>query len=79
MKMKGIIQDDEYHELLEEPREKRKKQTLFLLKVIPTRGDNAFPALLQCLMEKHPDLVLALLTCLEGKDKVYALALRKSK
>ncbi|CAG0894501.1 unnamed protein product [Darwinula stevensoni] len=77
LKTKGIIHDDEYHEMVEETRERRKKQTLFLLRVIPTRGDNAFPALLQCLMEKYSDLVQALLTSLESRDRPYAMELRR--
>ena len=67
LKKKGIILNDEFHELHEETMEKRKKQTLFLLKIIPMRGDNAFPALLECLRERYEDLVKELETTLGEK------------
>ncbi|CAG0889787.1 unnamed protein product [Darwinula stevensoni] len=63
--IKNVIQNDEYHELMEETRERRRKQALFLLKKIPTAGDGAFLALLECLNLKHRKLAETLLTSLE--------------
>ncbi|CAG0900525.1 unnamed protein product [Darwinula stevensoni] len=74
--IKKVIQLDEYHEQMDETREKRKKQALFLLRKIPTAGDGAFLAFLECLKEKHRNLAETLLTSLGQKNEAYAREVR---
>ncbi|CAG0903268.1 unnamed protein product [Darwinula stevensoni] len=76
LKRKNVIQDDEYHDLMEETREKKKKQTLFLLKKIPAAGDNAFLLFLECLKKRHMNLAEALLKSLDQEDEAYAKEVR---
>ncbi|CAG0889786.1 unnamed protein product [Darwinula stevensoni] len=77
LKKKKIIENDEYHEMMEVTKEKKKNQVLFLLKKISSAGDNAFLALLECLKAKYRDLAEALLATLEREDEVYAKEVRK--
>ena len=79
LRNKEIVQNDEYQEMTEVTEEKKKKQTLFLLKKISTAGEKAFLALLDCLKEKHEDLAGALLMTLARKAKEYAEEVRISK
>ena len=79
LKKKGIIKNDEYHEMMELTKEKKKNQVLFILKKISSAGDNAFLALLECLKAKQRDLAEAMLVIVERIDEPYAKELRNSK
>ena len=79
LKKKGIIENDEYHEMMELTKEKKKRQVLFIHNKISSAGDKAFLALLECLKAKYGDLAESILTTLEREDKTYAKEVRISK
>ena len=63
LRSKGIVQNSEY---LENVKKNKKEQALFLQEKISTGGDDAFPALLECLkMNNHKSLVENILKFLE--------------
>ncbi|CAG0888596.1 unnamed protein product [Darwinula stevensoni] len=74
--MKGVIKNDEFLGLMNETREKRRKQALFLLEKIPTAGDGAFLAFLECLKKNHRKLAETLLKSLGQKNEAYTREVR---
>ena len=79
LKRKKIIENDEFHEMVEKTEGIKKKQVFFLLKKISNSGESAFLALLECLEAKYQDLAEALLTTMEDEDEDYAKEVRLSK
>ena len=83
LRKKGIIRHNEYLGKVGKTEENKKAQVFFLLEKIPNGGERAFPALLECLKEKHGDLAVALLKILEKraesleKDGGYAFTLQE--
>ena len=76
---KNIIRKEECFDHINEERQKRRKQAVFLVQQIPCRGDEALPELLEFLKRDYRFLVGEMLTFLGGIHKEYAGYLRQSK
>ena len=80
LKTKGVIQKDEYEELVQDVTGKKRRQADFLLKKIPEGKDDAFLNFLRCLLEhEYKDHIEKLLKSMESKDQAFAAFLRNRK